>query len=767
MNKLTGTLFLFVAIHFAAIAQVDLTLYNMRSIPQSAYCNPAAIPLSKMNIGIPVISSDYLYLSNSGFTFSDLLTKRSDDSLVLDIDHAISKMADKNFMGNAVSVDLFSFGIRVKKNYFGLNITEKEIFSFTYTKDFFDFLQNGNTSFLGKKADFTDLGLDGSHYREYGLSMVREINEKFTVGGRIKYLYGMENISTTKSNFSLFTNATTYELALESGVEINTSLLSNNTDGYKNIRVLDYLFKQKNTGFGLDLGGHYQLNDRWNFSLSMIDLGYIRWKSNVKNYKANTVTHHFEGIDLDQFVGDTSNSTQNVLDSLSNSLKPEETHNAYTSYLSTHVFAGANYVFNENRFAGILLRGQFFKGMLIPSATLSFNQLVGRHLTFALSYSALNRSNNNIGFGLATNAGPVQFYLASDNVWGAIKPLDARTFNIHFGINLILGRLPKDRDHDKVPDKEDACPDVAGLISLHGCPDQDGDGIADKDDACPDQAGLLATKGCPDKDGDGIPDKDDACPEVVGLTIFNGCPDSDGDNIPDIKDECPTVPGTIPFKGCPDTDGDGIADPQDSCPTIAGLMQFHGCPDTDGDSIPDLQDNCPTIAGLMQFHGCPDTDGDGIFDQQDSCPLVAGPVSNHGCPVIEKIESTKEPIKVQLTQEEQEVINKVFHNLELETGKAVIRESSFPSLDELVNLLKRKPTFKLLIDGHTDNVGGMTYNQKLSQERADAVKKYLTDKGVDNSRVIAKGYGMTKPIVSNETAAGRQKNRRVEFTIME
>jgi len=156
-----------------------------------------------------------------------------------------------------------------------------------------------------------------------------------------------------------------------------------------------------------------------------------------------------------------------------------------------------------------------------------------------------------------------------------------------------------------------------------------------------------------------------------------------------------------------------------------------------------------------------------VIDPQDSCPLVAGPASNHGCPVIQKVEKAKEPVKVQLTQEEQEVISKVFKNLEFETAKAIIRESSFASLDELVNLMKRKTSFRLLIDGHTDNVGGKTYNQKLSQARADAVKQYLTDKGVEGSRITAKGYGLSKPIASNKTPEGRQKNRRVEFTIVE
>ena len=312
--------------------------------------------------------------------------------------------------------------------------------------------------------------------------------------------------------------------------------------------------------------------------------------------------------------------------------------------------------------------------------------------------------------------------------------------NVHFGFNLLFGRSEKDRDHDNVPDRVDACPDIPGLVSLHGCPDKDGDGIADKDDACPFEPGPAAAKGCPDKDGDGIPDKDDTCPDVAGLAVFNGCPDTDGDSIPDNKDDCPA---------------------------IAGLAQFNGCPDSDGDGVQDTQDRCPTIPGLPQLNGCPDTDGDGVSDPSDNCPLVPGPASNHGCPVVEKIETPKEPARVQLTTEEQEVINKVFHNLEFETGKGIILQSSYAALDELLNLLKRKPTFKLLIDGHTDNVGGKAYNQKLSEARANAVKIYLTDNGIVESRIIAKGYGMMKPVFSNQTDAGRQKNRRVEFTIME
>jgi OOP family OmpA-OmpF porin len=113
-----------------------------------------------------------------------------------------------------------------------------------------------------------------------------------------------------------------------------------------------------------------------------------------------------------------------------------------------------------------------------------------------------------------------------------------------------------------------------------------------------------------DTDGDGIPDKDDACPTVAGKAQFKGCPDTDGDGIPDAEDACPTVAGKAQFKGCPDTDGDGIQDSEDKCPTVAGLARYQGCPipDGDGDGVNDEEDKCPTIPGVRENSGCPKID---------------------------------------------------------------------------------------------------------------------------------------------------------------
>lgn len=124
-------------------------------------------------------------------------------------------------------------------------------------------------------------------------------------------------------------------------------------------------------------------------------------------------------------------------------------------------------------------------------------------------------------------------------------------------------------------------------------------------------------------------------------------------------------------------------------------------------------------------------------------------------------------ISVILPVEDQEVVNTTFKNLEFEFGKADIKSSSFPSLDNLANLLNKKKTYKICIAGHTDNVGDATLNFKLSIQRAEAVKIYLITKKVAEKQITVQGFGATKPVVSNETEEGRAKNRRVEFIVME
>ncbi|MCL2178032.1 MAG: OmpA family protein [Proteobacteria bacterium] len=270
------------------------------------------------------------------------------------------------------------------------------------------------------------------------------------------------------------------------------------------------------------------------------------------------------------------------------------------------------------------------------------------------------------------------------------------------------------------------------------CPslDYDGDGVKNGEDACPTEPGIPEEKGCPakDTDGDGVFDHLDKCPEVPGLPEYDGCPppDADGDGIPDNEDACPYEPGPVSNRGCPirDSDGDGIPDDEDACPNEPGIPELKGCPDKD-------------------------SDGDGIPDRFDSCPFEPGPPENNGC---------KKKSSVTITRERLVISDKVYFN----TGKATIQKRSNVLLNDIARIIKEHPEIpKLVIEGHTDSVGKYENNVKLSERRAEAVRSYLLKKGVEASRLEAKGFGPDRPIESNDTAAGRESNRRVEFVIVQ
>jgi outer membrane protein OmpA-like peptidoglycan-associated protein len=223
------------------------------------------------------------------------------------------------------------------------------------------------------------------------------------------------------------------------------------------------------------------------------------------------------------------------------------------------------------------------------------------------------------------------------------------------------------------------------------------------------------------------------------------------DGVPDEKDKCPLIIGASSLDGCPDKDGDGIPDYLDKCPETSGAISLKGCPDKDADGVMDSEDYCPDLKGFTALHGCPDVDGDGILENIDKCPKVAGIESLEGCPEI------KADLK--------KTLQKASLGIQFEPGKAVLQKQSLEALNQVATLLELNTDYRLLIGGHTDNVGDPATNLELSENRARAVQMYLLSKGIDSARLYFSGYGDTKPIADNATKEGRIKNRRIELSI--
>lgn len=306
---------------------------------------------------------------------------------------------------------------------------------------------------------------------------------------------------------------------------------------------------------------------------------------------------------------------------------------------------------------------------------------------------------------------------------------------------------PRDGDGDGIADTEDACPRLPGPASadrrIHGCPSM-------KPAEC---AVKPVARAVMDRDGDGVPDDRDACidqpagarPDAQRL----GCPlgDRDGDGVTDDVDQCPdVVAGPHPDvrqgrAGCPDqdSDGDGVFDSQDRCPQEAAGLHADaarpGCPqgDRDHDLVPDGVDACPDKAGAPSAdpkkNGCP-----GKVEVRGGAIVLLG--------------------KIQFAKSSAEIAEK-------KGGTGLLLES-------LADALKAMPVIKKVsIQGHTDDKGKRDKNVRLSQERAQSVQGWLVAHGVSAGRLEARGFGPDKPLVENKKEKDREKNRRVEFVIVD
>lgn len=299
-----------------------------------------------------------------------------------------------------------------------------------------------------------------------------------------------------------------------------------------------------------------------------------------------------------------------------------------------------------------------------------------------------------------------------------------------------------------------------------------------------------------DSDRDGLLDDADACPsQPEDLDQFqdaDGCPelDNDADQLLDIADRCPLEPedrdNFADEDGCPDPDNDqdGVLDAQDRCPQaledLDKTLDGDGCPDPDNDKdlIPDTADACPDQAEDRDYFqdqdGCPelDNDADGIPDALDQCPdkaetAAAGAVAGaeqDGCP------DKGGPVSTQPVPGEQLMVvgNGTAAAVTFAKNSARVSPESEELLHEIAKLLRSHPRLRVRIEAHTDDKGAAEHNLKLSQQRADALRKHLVEQeNVPTQQLEAVGRGESQPLRDEATDEARSVNRRIEWWVLE
>ena len=777
-------------------SQNSLSFYNLRSVAQSSYMNPALTPRQGFTLSLGDFNAQ---LTSPGVTLYDIF--RSDETG----NHAIERMIADNKINfrnieSNIEYNPLYLGLRIRRNYFSIGIQSNFLLSAGLPKDMLSLIYYGNANVaqtFGKPISMNDMSFESSGTYNFNFSYARDIGEKLSIGARVKFHYGIYHAKLLKNNTSILTDssdnssirmrvASDYEfIGASEAVDVKSNIpgVSPNINFNSDYFSINNIFsKAAGTGVSFDLGLNYKFNKRFSVNAAVTDLGKMTWYKGNSFAKNSTFT--YEGVLTDD-PSKTDSLYKILADSVGKIFTPDATSKSYTTSFNTKIYTGFNWQLYNSGALGFLGLGEFYKDKFYIGGSVSFTQRIWKILDLRATYNKTRDLPAYVGGAVAVHLGPLTAYVATDNALGILDWHKSNMLNGRMGINInIANRF--DRDNDGVPNRKDKCRKDYGLRKYNGCPDTDNDLVPDNIDECKTVKGSTKTKGCPDKDGDGVKDLADSCVSVKGDSSLNGCPDKDGDRIPDYKDACPDVKGVAYLFGCPDTDGDSISDENDACPEVKGLRASNGCPDTDGDGVSDDKDACPnlfgdalnkgcpdsdgdgvtdnldscvTMKGLPQFNGCPDTDNDQVPDHIDNCPLEPGSIQKMGCPEIDTN-------AVILTPEEKKVINEAFSNLEFQSGTAQIAEKSLPSLVELAALLALRTAYNLEINGHTDNVGNAAKNLKLSQNRAVAVKDFIASKGVDYTRIKAKGFGSKKPIASNKTADGRQKNRRVEFKIV-
>ena len=477
IRKLKYILFGFLVIIIPGIhAQNSNVMYYM-NLPQSHLLNPALRPSNSFYLGLPAITGIDLNLNNNFIGFSDVFMKgQSSDSVITflhpdsNIDDFIKKIKNINYLAPDVNIQLFGLGFSAGKDlYIFLDVIDRIEAKVSFPGDLIKLGLLGNEQFLGDKIDLTGLGVGAKYFREYGLGFSKKFTNKLRIGAKVKLLNGIAAVSINNKALSV-TVGNDYSHTINADVSVNISgpvnVTLNPDNSIKDITTNDikdvpgFLLNSSNMGLGLDIGAVYEITNQLKVSGSLIDFGYIRWKSNVTSLNAKS-EFKFSGFNVEDVVNGTKTFdelAQEMVDSLKNSFKINKDNSAFTTFLPTGINLGASYNLTKNISVGLLSHSLITKRQLRESITLSANANIGNLFSTSFSYTAANHSYDNLGIGLAFRLGIFQFYTIADkipikynrimidNSTDILLPDSWNTLNFRIGMNLAFGNRIKKKD---------------------------------------------------------------------------------------------------------------------------------------------------------------------------------------------------------------------------------------------------------------------------------------------------------------------------------
>jgi hypothetical protein len=432
-------------------------------------------------VGLPVLSGINLNINNNFINFPDVFLKgQPKDSIIsilhpgYDVDKFLAKIKDRNFVEPEVMIQILGIGFSVGNGgYVFLDINERIDGNIVLPGDLFRLALKGNEQFINSKIDLSSLQGALKYYHELGAGFSKNFTDRLRIGIKGKLLFGVACTSIDNKSLGIAVNDD-YSHTFDANMAVNISGPVNVTMDSKN-NISDVVFDdsrfktnsgltnffsgKKNMGLGLDVGAAYDLTDKIVVSAAITDLGFIRWKKDVTNLKANN-TFEFSGLNMkDYFNGDKTIDElgQDYVDSLKNAFKVSNTKSPFTTYLPFGILVGGSYNLTKKITIGLLSYSRFIGKQVREAVTLSANLNLGNAFSTSVSYTAENHQYDNFGAGLAFRTGITQFYLMTDRIpimWNKIKdnsntfilPDKWNTINLRLGMNLVFGNRAREKN---------------------------------------------------------------------------------------------------------------------------------------------------------------------------------------------------------------------------------------------------------------------------------------------------------------------------------
>ena len=429
------TAMVLVGLNLPLSAQRNLALYNLQGVPQSYQLNPGRMPWSNGFLALPAVGNINLNYSNNGFDYSSLkpLIEAEEESGI-DFEDFLSALSADNRMVVDVQANWFDFGIRVKQNFFGLSVSEQAFAQVDFPKTLFELFNDIDLgSPVSQIYDLSGLHMNASHYRAYAFSFTRQINPRLSAGARVKLLTGFLNAATENTGLAFINNTQNAYL----GIRNSFSFLSSGYSTLENSSS-DYLKGRGNSGFAFDAGAQFQLLDNLEVFASIVNVGSINWKNDLTVESIMGTDYMFPTDDFDAFQAEV----EDLLDSLTT---PETIGlAAYRTKLPANGYLGANYYFAPQTSVGVLFNPRIYNGAMDLAFSLGVQTRVKRLLQLGVNYSIYNRNAFNLGAGMGLNLGPLQIFLASDNILSAVSFQNAQNAHANLGLSLAFGRRTRE-----------------------------------------------------------------------------------------------------------------------------------------------------------------------------------------------------------------------------------------------------------------------------------------------------------------------------------